>query len=80
MEVLDWPPQSADLNLIEALWGDMETELGETFGRIADLEKLKFILKNNWDNIGVDKSDSLVRSMPRRLKAVIAAGGGATLY
>lgn len=29
LEVLDWLPQSPDLNLIEALSGDMETELGK---------------------------------------------------
>lgn len=80
MEVIDWSPQSPDLNLIEALSGDMETELGETFGRIEDLETLKLVLKNTWDHIGADRLDSLVRSMPRRLQAVIAAGGNATPY
>lgn len=30
--VINWSPQSPHLNLIEVLWGDMETELGETFG------------------------------------------------
>lgn len=37
MEVVHCSPQSPDLNLIEALWGDMETELGETFGSIENL-------------------------------------------
>lgn len=80
VEVLEWSPQSPDLNLIEALWGDMETELGETFGRVSDLEVLKVVVKNAWNNIGADRLDSLIRSMPRRLEAVIAAGGNATPY
>lgn len=80
LESLEWSPQSPDLNLIEALWADMETELGETFGRVSDLDTLKIILKNAWDNIGADRLDSLIRSMPRRLEAVINAGGNATPY
>lgn len=80
IEVLGWSPQSPDLNLIEALWGDMETELGETFGRVSDLEVLKVVVKNASDDIGADRLDSLIRSMPRRLESVIAAGGNATPY
>jgi hypothetical protein len=81
MDSIDWPPQSPDLNLIEALWAHMEMELGETFGRISDLKTLKEILKNTWDNtITRDILDNLIKSMPRRLAAVIAAGGDATPY
>ncbi|KAI5847677.1 transposable element Tc1 transposase, partial [Morchella snyderi] len=75
-----WPPQSPDLNLIEALWADMETELGEAVGRVNDIEVLKIMLRNAWNSIPVDKLDSLIRSMPRRLAAVIAVGGHATPY
>jgi hypothetical protein len=81
MDSIDWPPQSPDLNLIEALWAHMETELGETFGRISDLKTLKEVLKNTWDNtITRDMLDNLIKSMSRRLAAVIAAGGDATPY
>ncbi|RPB13102.1 hypothetical protein P167DRAFT_486580, partial [Morchella conica CCBAS932] len=74
------PPQSPDLNLIEALWADMETELGQEIGRVRDLEVLKAMLQRAWDNIGIDRLDALIRSMPRRLEAVIAARGQATRY
>ncbi|KAI5839437.1 hypothetical protein DFP73DRAFT_483996, partial [Morchella snyderi] len=80
MDVIPWPAQSPDLNLIEALWGEIETELGETVGRVADPEVLKVMLRNVWNNIGIDRLDSLIRSMSRRLEAVIAAGGRATPY
>ncbi|RPA91301.1 hypothetical protein L873DRAFT_1714619, partial [Choiromyces venosus 120613-1] len=75
-----WPPQSLDLNLIEALWGDMETELGETFGWIKDIEVIIRVVKAIWDSIEISRLDGLIRSMPERLKAVIAAGSLATAY
>ena len=80
VEVLPWPPQSPDLNLIEAIWGDMETELGETFGRIKDIDVVIAAVMAVWNSIGVDRLDSLIRSMPNRLEAVITAGGRATPY
>lgn len=58
----------------------METELGETFGRISDFVVLKVVLKNAWNNIGVERLDSLIRSMPSRLEAVITVGGNTTQY
>lgn len=77
---LEWSVQSPDLNLIEALWADKKTELGESFGKVPYFEVLKVVLNNGWDNIGVDGLDSLIRSMPRSLETVIAAGGNATPY
>ena len=47
----DCGQQSPDLNLIEALWMDMETELGETWGRVGDIEVLQACLKAAWESI-----------------------------
>ncbi|RPB02537.1 hypothetical protein L873DRAFT_1672807, partial [Choiromyces venosus 120613-1] len=75
-----WPPQSLDLNLIEALWRDMETELGETFRQIKDIKVIIRAVKAIWDSIEISYLDGLIRSMPECLKAVIAVGGMATAY
>lgn len=75
MDVVEWPAQSPDLNLIEALWMDMETELGETWGRVGDVETLQDVLRLVWEKIPKERLSSLVQSMPARLQAVIDAGG-----
>ena len=80
MDTLPWPAQSPDLNLIEALWLDVETELGETWGRIGDIEILEACLSKTWELIPETRLEALIASMPARLEAVIAAGGGATRY
>jgi len=82
VEVLSWCPQSPDLNLIEALWRDMESYLGKNlkYGRIADLNALKHAVKEAWDQVGLERLEELIKSMPDRLQAVIAANGGATRY
>ena len=80
LDSLQWPAQSPDLNLTEALWTDMEAELGETWGRVGDIEVLEACLKAAWESISQERLDSLIRSMPARLQAVIDAEGGATPY
>lgn len=80
MDVLEWPPQSPDLNLIEALWGDIAQELGHTYGRISGKDTLLNLARMEWLNIGAARLRSLISSMPNRLQAVIAANGAATPY
>ena len=80
IDAVPWPAQSPDLNLIEALWMDLETELGETWGRIGDIPTFQMCLKTIWGQIGADRLVGLIHSMPDRLRAVIAAGGESTPY
>ena len=80
VDSIDWPPQSPDLNLIEALWADMETELGQIHEWAEDVDSLVLMLQAAWDSITPERLSRLIASMPRRLAAVIAAGGNATKY
>ena len=54
--------------------------VGETWGRVGDIEVLEACLKAAWESIPQERLDSLIRGMPARLQAVIDAEGGATPY
>ncbi|KAG0125533.1 hypothetical protein HOY82DRAFT_492814, partial [Tuber indicum] len=80
LDSIPWPPQSPDLNLIEALWADMEMELGQVYERARNTDDLILMLHAAWRSIMPDRLLTLVDSMPARLAAVIEAGGSATPY
>ena len=80
MDVLPWPAQSPDLNLIEALCQDVEVELGQIWGRVSDVEALEATVEAAWNTIPEERLEGLIRSMPARLQTVIDADGYATLY
>ena len=80
ISVLDWPPQSPDVNPIEHLWHHTKKELNkyptppkgvwEIWERVAEV----------WNNIPPEVCQNLIESMPRRVAAVIKAKGGHTKY
>src|SRR5437879_6558930 len=80
VETTQWPAQSPDLNLIEALWLDLENELGEIWGMIGDIPTLEAALNAVWNAIPDERLEGLIRSMPQHLQAVIEADGGPTRY
>ena len=64
VDSIDWPPQSPDLNLIEALWADMEIELGQIHERAEDVDTLVLMLQAAWESIAPEKLSNLIASMP----------------
>lgn len=78
VKVLDWPPQSPDLNPIEHLWEEMERQRASEVPR--NKEQLKGLLQKTWNGLNQDICAQLVESLPRRLQAVIEAKGGPTKY
>ncbi|KAG2216397.1 hypothetical protein INT45_012486 [Circinella minor] len=76
---LDWPAQSPDLNPIEHVWMIMKTEVQKKmFNRPKTLELMKIAIQESWDEIPIEKINTLVDSVPSRLKLVKKACGRST--
>ena len=79
-KLLDWPPQSPDLNPIEHLWGELKRGIGKYYTDCPNIEVLWQRCKDVWNFIPSEKYQNLVDSMPRRIQAVLKAKGGYTKY
>ena len=76
---LQWPARSPDLNPIEHLWDQMARNI--QWGNIPrTLPLLRNALHDEWERIQQPAVEDLIRSMPRRIRAVITARGGNTKY
>lgn len=78
IKVLDWPGNSPDANPIENLWAYVVRRLPLSLPKNSD--ELMVRVQKVWTTIPVDYLQTLISSMNRRLRAIIAAGGGHTRY
>ncbi|GFU53553.1 transposable element Tc1 transposase [Trichonephila clavipes] len=72
---LHWPPQSPDLNIIEHLWGYLESKLGARFPPPSTISALETALHEEWLHIPLQVVHDLFASMPRRIQSVIQSKG-----
>ena len=52
LKMMDWPPESPDLNPIEQIWGELENKLDRSI--VHSKESLWLELEKAWDNISVE--------------------------
>ena len=78
LNVLEWPSQSPDLNLIEHLWRDLKIAVQQCSP--SNLIERGRIFREEWEKLHKYRCAKLVASYPRRLKAVIATKGASTKY
>ncbi len=77
-QIFPWPAQSPDLNVIENCWAELRRSLNGI--RTRTVEEFWNAIKREWKNLDQDFIKALVESVPRRLAAVIEAGGGNTKF
>jgi hypothetical protein len=80
LKKLDWPPSSPDLNPIENLWYIMKVRVNCRFREGMTLEDLRNDLIEVWNAFDSEYYNKLIESMPRRMRAVVAAKGGPTRW
>ncbi len=74
MSVMEWPPQSPDLNSIELLWEELDRDVRKKCP--TSVNHLWAILQEAWSNTSSQCLNKLTARMPRLCRAVIAANGG----
>lgn len=75
---IDFPPYSPDLNPIENLWAILAREVEKV--QCSTQEELIECVMEVWKDASTTMMRELVASMPRRIAAVIEAGGSHTKY
>ena len=79
-EVYLHPPNSPDLNPIENIWAWIKQEISCKYKHITSKAEMQRIVLEMWNSFDDIKWNSLIASMPDRMKAVIKAKGGPTRY
>ena len=77
IEILEFPPKSPDLNLIEGVWDELKAQLKRSY---KDPQELLEDIFRNWNNITMDYIQILYDSMKDRVRKVYETKGGPTDY
>jgi transposase len=80
LQFLPWPAQSPDLNPIENLWSEVKNLVYSRPKKPKNLAEMERAVKAAWKAIPIERIQTLVDSMPRRIQDCIAAQGGPTKY
>ena len=75
IEPENWPPNSPDLNPVDfSVWGALQQKVYRH--KIRDVDHLKCVLLDCWDQISQKTINMAIDQLPKRLAMVIRAQGG----
>jgi transposase len=80
IQVIFWPAQSSDLNPIEHLWKHLKRQLCQYETPPKGVHELWDRVSEEWNEISPKTCQNLIKSMLRKIQAVIRAKGGHTKY
>ena len=78
VELMEWPPNSPDLNVIENVWGLMKIRLSAV--ERTTVKDWKDRIQQTWKDLSFDYMKSLIDSMPKRIQQVLDREGGHADY
>lgn len=78
--LMQWPPQSYDLNPIENLWSNVKRLLGQYQTAPSKLNELWRRVQLEWQRIPDEIIQNSVESEPKRIKSVLNNKGLWTKY
>ena len=80
VNLMDWPPQSPDMNPIEHLWHALKQRLQTYPEPPKGIHELWERLQDEWLKIPVETCQNLISSMLSRIQTLLKAKGGYTKY
>jgi hypothetical protein len=80
--MMDWPPFSPDLNLIETVWNKMKDYIQHQLAgeRNPPLPRLRRLVTEAWEQITPEQLDAILDTMHQRCQDVIDAHGKHTKW
>lgn len=78
--LLQWPPYSPDLNIIENVWGFLSRKVYESGRQFENKNDLIAAIQEAWSEINLNYLAKLYDSMPKRIFEIILNKGGSTHY
>lgn len=80
IQVLPWPARSPDLNIIENCWGELARAVYKNGRQYDNIQQLKEVIVEEWNNLPQDTIKKLYKSLPNRVVEVVENRGCYTHY
>ena len=77
---MDWDHYRPDMNSIEHIWNEIGRGLEELDPQSVNLRPLGVVVQHLWQQIPLESVQTLVSSVPHRVRALVDARGSSTRY